>query len=502
MSKKKHKKGLLPSAIGRTAGTPPNASSNNKGSASKSASGPNVPASKAKAVLAPATAIKKPTAKPRKIDPVTGKKKGTLFSAAPAAPTKPSKGHLRPRQFQHKAARRNGPQAASKRSGPPPPAVGSADGPPDSALHSKEGKVARKKYKRKRASKGTPTPSAADADADGTAHGAAAPAPASAAPATGKSNWERMKSEALQQSDVPAKREPRPPRPLKRRKVSSGTAGAAQVVSSTGVHEGHLVPKSADAAPTEVVALDCEMVGVGNLEVKSKGRDALARVCVVNDHGQVLLDLFVRPKERVTDFRTQFSGIRPKDIAEGSTHEEAMRQVHALVDGRLVVGHAVHHDIKILALQGVVPRTRVRDTALYAPLMSRHPASGKLRSRRLRHVAQLELHVDIQQGEHNPVQDARAALYIYHKHREVWETSVKAGTAKLPGLRAAAKLTKGAKFQKRMRADAAVVTAAAAAAAAGAAADSDDEFAPPDAAAVARMRARLAGELDDGMADV
>lgn len=69
----------------------------------------------------------------------------------------------------------------------------------------------------------------------------------------------------------------------------------------------------------------------------------------VNDHGQVLLDLFVRPKEKVTDFRTQFSGIRPKDIVAGVPHEEAMRQVHALVDGKIVVGHAVHNDIRVWA---------------------------------------------------------------------------------------------------------------------------------------------------------
>lgn len=79
--------------------------------------------------------------------------------------------------------------------------------------------------------------------------------------------------------------------------------------------------------------------------------------------------------------------------------------------------------------------------------------------------------------------------------------SVKAGTIKLPGLRAAAKLTKGAKFQRRMRSDAAAPPSAPTADAA-AAADSDNEFAPPDAAALARMRARLAGELEDDMADV
>jgi RNA exonuclease 4 len=43
----------------------------------------------------------------------------------------------------------------------------------------------------------------------------------------------------------------------------------------------------------------------------------LARVSVVNYFGAVLLDEFVQPKERVTDWRTQWSGIRAKDMTNG-----------------------------------------------------------------------------------------------------------------------------------------------------------------------------------------
>lgn len=70
-------------------------------------------------------------------------------------------------------------------------------------------------------------------------------------------------------------------KPRKRRSSGAAAAAAADVVSADGVHDGRLVPKSADDAETSVVALDCEMVGVGSLDVKSAGRDALARVCVV-----------------------------------------------------------------------------------------------------------------------------------------------------------------------------------------------------------------------------
>ncbi len=43
---------------------------------------------------------------------------------------------------------------------------------------------------------------------------------------------------------------------------------------------------------------------------------------------------------------------------------------------------------------------------------------GKLRARALRHLAVEELGLTIQEGEHSPVDDARAALYIYHRHRK------------------------------------------------------------------------------------
>lgn len=55
------------------------------------------------------------------------------------------------------------------------------------------------------------------------------------------------------------------------------------------------------------------MVGVGPDGVQS----ALARVSVVNFHGAILLDRYVKPLERVTDYRTAISGITPKLIANG-----------------------------------------------------------------------------------------------------------------------------------------------------------------------------------------
>jgi RNA exonuclease 4 len=68
-----------------------------------------------------------------------------------------------------------------------------------------------------------------------------------------------------------------------------------------------------DRQPGPCIALDCEMVGVGPM-----GREStLARVSVVNYFGAVLMDEFVRQKEQVTDWRTQWSGVRARDMING-----------------------------------------------------------------------------------------------------------------------------------------------------------------------------------------
>jgi RNA exonuclease 4 len=61
------------------------------------------------------------------------------------------------------------------------------------------------------------------------------------------------------------------------------------------------------------IAIDCEMVGIGPGGYES----ALARVSIVNFHGHVVIDKFVKPKEQVTDYRTHVSGITRDLLVNG-----------------------------------------------------------------------------------------------------------------------------------------------------------------------------------------
>ena len=94
------------------------------------------------------------------------------------------------------------------------------------------------------------------------------------------------------------------------------------------------------------VAIDCEMVFAG----KFKNKSMLARVAVVDEGGTCLLDSFVRPCKPVTDYRTQWSGIRECNLHGAPAFESVRARVAILIQGKIVVGHAVHNDLKVLKL--------------------------------------------------------------------------------------------------------------------------------------------------------
>lgn len=115
---------------------------------------------------------------------------------------------------------------------------------------------------------------------------------------------------------------------------------------------------------TPCVAIDCEFVGIG---ADGTG-DALARVSIVNFHAHVLYDKYVKPVEPVTDYRTAVSGIRPAHIHSitAVSFKTAQREVADLLEGRIIVGHALQNDLSVLLLSH--PKHLIRDTSKYKGL--------------------------------------------------------------------------------------------------------------------------------------
>lgn len=98
---------------------------------------------------------------------------------------------------------------------------------------------------------------------------------------------------------------------------------------------------------TDCLALDCEFVGTG-----TDGKDhMLARVSIVNEKGEVVLDYYVKPQKTVIDFRTEISGIRPEMMESGQDFISVRETVKLLLHGRILVGHALKNDMLVLNLR-------------------------------------------------------------------------------------------------------------------------------------------------------
>lgn len=169
------------------------------------------------------------------------------------------------------------------------------------------------------------------------------------------------------------------------------------------------------------VAMDCEMVGNGYLGRKS----SVARVTLVGWNGNVILDEFVKQSVPVTDYRTFVSGITETDIEAATlTLDECRARVEELLQGKILVGHALKNDLK--ALNIAHPWYMTRDTAKYEPFMQTRFDDGILWPRKLKELAKLKLQRDIQiDGQpHSAFEDAMAALDLYKKHMKKWEKAM------------------------------------------------------------------------------
>lgn len=181
--------------------------------------------------------------------------------------------------------------------------------------------------------------------------------------------------------------------------------------------------------PCKFVALDCEMVGSG-----LKGFESiLARVSVVNFHGSVLMDVYVRPTRKVVDYRTAVSGVTAAHLTPSNDDAsvniygnpllsltELQAQLVPLLHERTVVGHALNNDFSALLLSSNHPRKLIRDTSRYKPFR----ALSNGRSPALKMLAARILGVKIQGSSHDSVDDARIAMLLYRAVKSQWENAI------------------------------------------------------------------------------
>ncbi|KAJ0118954.1 hypothetical protein J7T55_013210 [Diaporthe amygdali] len=159
------------------------------------------------------------------------------------------------------------------------------------------------------------------------------------------------------------------------------------------------------------IAIDCEMVGIG----EGGYGHALARVSIVDFHGRQVYDSYVRPQERVVDWRTRISGIAPKHMATARDFADVQAQVGHLLHGRILVGHDLKHDLDVLILDH--PRKDIRDTAKFSGFKK----YGHGPKPALRVLAREILGVEIQTGQHSSIEDARVAMLLFRRYKPAFD---------------------------------------------------------------------------------
>ena len=196
----------------------------------------------------------------------------------------------------------------------------------------------------------------------------------------------------------------------------------SSMADSSGTNETNtsksLVKDKSFSGLTNIVAMDCEMVGTGT----DGSTSLLARVSIVNFFGHCIYDKFVKTIEEVTDYRTAFSGVRPSDLVNAPDFKTVQKEVHQILKDRIIVGHALQNDFKALLLSH--PKHKIRDTSVYF----RKLLGGRKPS--LKSLSESVLGVKVQSGEHDSVEDARAAMRLFTMFRKKWETDLKRNKTK------------------------------------------------------------------------
>ncbi|KAL7402166.1 hypothetical protein ABVT39_010759 [Epinephelus coioides] len=170
------------------------------------------------------------------------------------------------------------------------------------------------------------------------------------------------------------------------------------------------------SCPTTVVALDCEMVGTGPGGCCSE----LARCSILDYHGNVLYDKYVRPCQPVTDYRTRWSGIQRHHLHNAIPFAQAREEILSILEGKVVIGHSIYNDFE--ALDMIYPGHLVRDTCT-ARHLSQLAGFPRERCSSLKILASRLLNRRIQVGRrgHCSVEDALAALDLYKLVEGEWE---------------------------------------------------------------------------------
>ena len=192
----------------------------------------------------------------------------------------------------------------------------------------------------------------------------------------------------------------------------------------------------------DLVAFDGEFVSVeaartavnaeGKRVARSVGRQFLARISVIDQAKEVLVDDYVLPTETVVDYLTRFSGIVEDDLSAATSrhplvqNRTAIMKLRYFVDaGCIFVGHGLQKDFETANL--FVPPDQIKDTVELWRLPDKRKIS-------LKFLAAYILGADIQDEVHDSIEDAKTALALYEHYVKLREEGEEKLQAKIQAL--------------------------------------------------------------------
>ncbi|CAX44955.1 conserved hypothetical protein [Candida dubliniensis CD36] len=152
---------------------------------------------------------------------------------------------------------------------------------------------------------------------------------------------------------------------------------------------------------SKIYALDCEFCKAGAKQV-------LTRISLLDFEANVIMDELVKPKEKITDYVTKYSGITEELLQDVTTTIEDIQNlfVDKVSQQDILIGHSLESDLNVMKIK----HDRIVDTSIIYEHNRGPPSKPSLKW-----LAEKYLCRQIQTGEdqglgHSSIEDAKACL--------------------------------------------------------------------------------------------